>query len=130
MNTNIVKRVMAVAVVAPLATAGVVLAGGSASAAVPPSVSVTLAGTSDWSLTWDGTPAAGCQANLGGTVFPAGPSGSALIGSLLPAAPGAYSVVLDCAGSKSAAITVYTPRNAVNDMRTQFSNTTQGMFGS
>jgi hypothetical protein len=123
------RLLLAATVVAPLVAAGLGM-GPVASAATPPTLSVTLQGTTDWTLSWNGNPAPGCALNLGGSVGAVPPSTSIPVGAF-PA--GAHQIYVECpvsSGNKSPTVTLYAPRNSENDLRTQFSNATQGAFGS
>ena len=114
------------AVVAPIVTAGLSLAGGTAAAATPPTISVTLWGANDWLLTWDGSPAASCVGTNGVVTANLAAKGT----GLLSYSPGVYKVSVTCDGQQSATVTLYSPRDPLNDARTNFSNSNQGMFGS
>ncbi len=131
MGTNAGRIALTAAVVCPLTAIGVGMGPGTAWAATPPTISVTLSGTAEWTITWDGTPAASCGLWEEGipAPLPAGVSGSVSV----PLSAGVHPIHVECpdgSGNTSPTITVYAPRGPENDLRTQFSNTTQGMFGS
>jgi hypothetical protein len=114
------------ALVAPIVATGLSVGSGTAAAATPPTISVTLWGATDWLLTWDGEPAANCVGTNGvvNAVLPAKGTG------LLSYTPGVYKVSVKCDGQQSATVTLYSPRDPLNDARTNFSNWNQGMYGS
>ena len=130
MRTQCGHIALVAAVVTPLVAIGLGMGSNAALADTPPTLSVTLLGTTDWTLSWNGNPAPGCALNLGGSVGAVPPSTSIPVGAF-PA--GAHQIYVECpvsSGNKSPTVTLYAPRNSENDMRTQFSNATQGAFGS
>ncbi|CRK54381.1 conserved exported hypothetical protein [Rhodococcus sp. RD6.2] len=130
MRTQCEHLALVTAVVTPLVAIGLGMGSTTAAAATPPTLSITVLGATDWTLTWDGTPAAGCALDIGGSIGAVPPSASIPVGAF-PA--GAHEVNVECpvgSGNASPTVTLYAPRGAENDMRTQFSNDTQGAFGS
>ena len=124
------RLLLAAIVVAPLVAAGLGM-GPVASAATPPRLSVALSGATDWTFDWDGTPAVDCVLYFDGFPSPVLAAAGSLTGGFPGAGP--HQTFVECpafSGETSPTITVYAPRNAENDMRTQFSNATQGAFGS
>lgn len=119
----------ALMLVAGSAAAGATALGsGPAGAANPPTISVSLSGTDSWTIDWDATPLTGCRLHLGPLPLDLGMKGPFTVSDKTVVSP--FRVRVECAGANSNAVTVYSPRNATNDMRTSFSNATQGMFGS
>jgi hypothetical protein len=126
MPGHIRAALLTAAIVAPVLATGLSAGGGTASAATPPTISVTLWGATDWLLAWDGSPAVNCVGTNGvvNAVLPGKGTG------LLSYSPGIYKVSVKCDGQQSATVTLYSPRDPLNDARTNFSNSNQGMFGS
>lgn len=139
MDRNSGRVALAAAVITPLVTVGVGMGSGTAPAATPPTISVTPSGTDSWTIAWDGTatPQPKCTRFLGPTKY--GPfnegTGSQTLQPAVVAnlGPGAHKTFVECpegSGNKSPTVILYAPRDPINDMRTQFSNDTQGMFNS
>ncbi|MFT4088099.1 MAG: hypothetical protein QM658_13310 [Gordonia sp. (in: high G+C Gram-positive bacteria)] len=104
------------------------LGGGEASAAGAPEMHIVLTATTQ-TLTWNPNGNTGCTRHWSGD------------NSSIPVtAPGSGSIAfpdktqhwwLTCAGNvRSNTAYYYGPRGSLNDMRTQFSDSTAGMFGS
>ncbi|MFI5500791.1 hypothetical protein ACIA5E_17160 [Nocardia asteroides] len=123
------------AVLTPFVAVGVSLGAGPAVAATPPTISVTLEGSDSWNISWDGSPAMTCTLFVNNVPNPdANPAPAVFTALVIPSIPpGSHAVRVECplaSGNTSNTVTFYTPRNAVNDIRTQFSNATQGATGS
>ncbi|MFT4088007.1 MAG: hypothetical protein QM658_12845 [Gordonia sp. (in: high G+C Gram-positive bacteria)] len=126
MRTSTLTRFGAAVAGAALVGAGA-FAAGPAEATTPPTISVAPAGATEWTFTWDGEPAAACDFVLDGV-----PMGSVVAkgNSTGGMYSGAHRVAVSCGGQKSNSVWVYSPRSPMNDIKTQFSNATQGAFGS
>jgi len=118
-----------VALASTITVAGSVFTAGQSLAAGAPTLSIRTAGTG-WLLHINTSGNTGC-----GLISGASSSGIAagwegdypVSGSL---APGQHRIQVVCPSGKSAKLTLFAPRSPINDLRTQFSNSTQGMFGS
>ncbi|WP_440712869.1 hypothetical protein [Gordonia sp. FQ] len=125
------RSVLAVAT-AVAATTTAMLAAGPVSAATPPTVSVALAGTDGWKLSWDGSPATSCDILMSGTWI--AKDKFSLSHEYLTGPPfttkGDWKFSVRCAGETSNVVHLYSPRSPENDLRTQFSSITAGAFGS
>ncbi|MFD5178075.1 hypothetical protein ACFWM1_19870 [Nocardia sp. NPDC058379] len=135
MHASTGRIAVVTAVVTPFLAVGVSMGAGTAAAATPPTISVTLAGDDSWNISWDGSPAANCSLFVNDVVNPdANPAPAVFTAGVSPSiAAGSYAVRVECpimSGNKSNTVTFYTPRGPVNDLRTQFSNATQGATGS
>lgn len=95
-------------------------------------VNVGLSGTSEWVASWTKPAAAtGCGLAITGLTLPTSPSTlQSGIGSGKVQTPSTDVQVKCTSGEKSNKVTIYGPRGALNDLRTTFSNDTQGVFGS
>ncbi|UQE74875.1 hypothetical protein MYK68_19610 [Gordonia sp. PP30] len=130
---TVARTALAAATAIAAATTTAVVAAGPAAAATPPSLTVGLSGTKTWSITWDGTPAKTCDFYVNGDLIEDahGPKDSVVVGNAaLFAKAGDYRLTLECGGQKSNVVHLYSPRNPLNDLRTQFSSATAGAFGS
>ncbi len=131
--TRFGRRAATLATATAVGASVAVLGAGQATAATPPSISVGFSGADKWTVTWDGTPATTCAAHLRDTEFPANVAATATLASgttTSDIAPGPNTIRFVCDGKSSNTVTIYGPRGALNDLRTTFSNDTQGMFGS
>ncbi|MFD4369731.1 hypothetical protein [Rhodococcus sp. NPDC058521] len=124
------RTALSAAVLAPVLILGLGVGAGPVSAATPPTISITTGpGPTEWTVEWDGTPAADCAVWVDGTAVATTASG--VRSGPLP--DGTYPTYFECppsSGNVSPTVTLYAPRNPLNDLRTQISNDTQGMFGS
>lgn len=126
---------LAAASVAVLA-AGSLLSAAPAHAATTPALQVALTGNNGWTLSWDAStsplPPSSCSIWRDGQVSATGKQAKDSAGftdGTFPA--GAHKFQVRCDDdSVSTTVTIYTPRNPINDLRTQFSSATQGSFGS
>ncbi len=135
--TRFGRRAATLATATAVGAGVAVLGAGQAAAATPPSISVGFSGADKWAVTWDGTPATTCKAHLRGVELgvefsTTGPTVTTLRSGTEPETitPGANTLRFVCDGKSSNTVTIYGPRGALNDLRTTFSNDTQGMFSS
>ncbi len=133
------RKKIATAAVAIGCLAAPVLGMGTANAegsTAPFKVNVGFSGATNWTVSWD---ASGANVATNSCNLEAGPGRlfSSRPATQGPIAIGAVSwVQIDCKKNggtdriKSSKVHIYGPRGAINDLRTKFSNDTQGMFGS
>ncbi|NLE80889.1 MAG: hypothetical protein GX610_15155 [Rhodococcus sp.] len=141
MRATTFRSTMTAVVVTPLVAMGMNMGAGTASAATPPTISVQTVGTDTWSVSVDGTatPFADptlCYVSIG--IVTHGVAAAAFTTTLSNSdvaalGTGTHQVSAECppnSGNKSATLQLYSPRDPINDMRTQFSSDSQGMYGS
>ncbi|GEE00915.1 hypothetical protein nbrc107696_13610 [Gordonia spumicola] len=105
-----------------------VIAAGPAGAATQPTVSVTFSGSTDFRFAGNSGSGTSCKATVDGNPLVLISGTFSYTG---PGIAGDHAVRVVCDGGVSSnTVHYYAPRNPLNDIRTQFSNSSQGMFGS
>ncbi|MFZ2511930.1 MAG: hypothetical protein WAW85_12695 [Gordonia sp. (in: high G+C Gram-positive bacteria)] len=127
----------ALALGASALTGGAVLGVGTAAAATPPVLTITLKGSTGWgeSVTGGTGPCKEFVNGTPGTLSYTPPISETIDPTLnlvdkARMKPGMNTVYFECSGTKSNTAFFYADRSPLNDMRTQFSSATNGMFGS